>query len=90
MIIKGSEYDFRINFSYEDHITKCEIHKVNSGGMFKDDGMILGSGRAICDTRDRFVKSIGRKIALKNALNSCKDKSTRRSIWNGYFFKVRE
>lgn len=87
-------HDYRINFSYNegDHnirITNCKIEKVVAGGRFDEGGSVIGTGKAICDSRDRFEKRIGRKMALSRAIKDL-PKSERTSIWSAYFSKTNE
>jgi len=88
--------DYRLNFKYdtEDYatrgtvkVTKCNVEVVESGGRFDDNGKKIGESVAICDPRDNFDKSVGRKIALQRALVEI-DKSTRAKIWSAYFTKI--
>ena len=96
MIIKNDEYDYRVNFQYNRNgsthpfSTTCIVERVKSGGVFKDDGVVVCNGISLCDNRDQFVKAIGRKIALKRALMSKNDlsKEERTKIWKGYFSRV--
>lgn len=84
--------DYRINFSYnsEDHDTKgnrkivvCKVETVESGGRFNETGQQISESEAICNPKDKFNKSFGRKLALKRALNFV-PKEERTKIWQGY------
>lgn len=48
-------------------------------------------GIATCNTKDRFSRKKGRKLALRDALkNSGKDKRYRKEVWSDYFFIVKD
>lgn len=80
--------DYRINFKHEiPKSTSCSIEIVDTGGRFNDSGKTISESKAICDPRDNFDKSVGRKIALRRAMENI-GKSERQAIWSGYFSKV--
>lgn len=93
MIVQHSDgFDYMVKIYYPVHnkVTQCDIYRVESGGSFRNRGVYITSGKASLDTRDRFVKKTGRKIAITKALESIDDKELRSAIWNEYFVKTNE
>lgn len=41
-------------------------------------------GEAFCHPKDQFVKEIGRKVAIKDAISHL-SKATRKKVWEAYF-----
>ncbi len=48
------------------------------------DSEQISEGVSICNIVDNFNRSIGRKLALKDALSKIDDKNLRKIIWNNY------
>lgn len=91
MIITNIDgYDYRISFKhdgpgYSPRTTTCSIEKVTAGGRFKDDGQVIATGIASCDSRDNFDKSIGRRLSMKRAMNKSNfSRAERIRIWEAY------
>ena len=86
MIINDYAKDYRINFKYSGHTTMCTIECVRHDGVFKTDGQVIGTGQTSCHKNDRFVKAVGRKLALKRAMqDSDLSKDERQFLWLKYF-----
>jgi hypothetical protein len=83
--------DYRIIFGRQKKngcpvSTTCAIEEVETGKRFNDEGSVVGTGIAKCDSRDNFIKEVGRKLALKDALaGSSLSKVDRTKIWCFYF-----
>lgn len=92
MIIKNNSVEYRLCFKYAKtengrRSIACKIEEVETGKKFNEDGKTIGTGESICDTRDKFVKATGRKIALKRAM-ACISKEDRTVIWKAYTNKA--
>lgn len=69
-----------INFKYIEAVTLCNVEL----NFFR-----VAGGFALCSSRDRFEKKIGRKVALTRALALLDiTKEERREIWNAYFSRL--
>jgi hypothetical protein len=67
-----------INIDEEDCIRRCTY------SVILIDNKEVASGSSICRPPDNFSRSIGRKIALQNALEGVPDKNFRTIIWKKY------
>ena len=68
--------------------TRCFITRAAELGYLP-----IANGHAICNFKkgDHFSKAVGRKIALTKALaNGTVDRPTRKEIWCGYWFYIKE
>ncbi len=73
-------------------LTLCDVSEVSfsgdsTGQNDTENYMLLGQGVSICHPNDTFKKSMGRKLALTNALIASGDalsKDDRASIWDAY------
>jgi hypothetical protein len=45
----------------------------------------IASGYAVCHPSDKFEKEVGRRHALKDAMERFGDKNLRRALWEAYF-----
>lgn len=88
------ESDIKIYFNYEfvcreDLLFEgCKLkdengRRVTKTTIFVDEEQIA-EGVSICKPPDNFVKSIGRKLALQDALYVIDDKNFRTIIWSEY------
>jgi hypothetical protein len=69
-----------IDFSY-DHVDGCRI----TIAKILDDKQVESIGFAAQDSRDRDVKEVGRKIALRRLMTTAKyNRQERTAIWKAY------
>lgn len=69
----GKKFAFRFMHNPEDRVTGCEV---------LDDKGFLAQGYAFCHPKDRYNKVIGRKLALRDALQYCFTYEERQEIWH--------
>ena len=84
--------ELAINFRYEEKALPMALHGEsihNLRGMVTTcqittrDKKVIEKGVAYCGPKDRFLKEVGRKIALKRAIASW-DKINRSLAWEAY------
>ena len=71
---------FVVKFAYE---YESDVPEATNCVVTDPQKTFEATGRAVCDSRDEFVKRIGRKIALKKAVATF-PRETRKQIWDGY------
>lgn len=70
------------NINGRRRYTNCAIFKALRNQPLE----LLASETAVCNPKDRFAKSIGRKTALKKALKQANfTREERKKIWGAYF-----
>ena len=103
-IVDGKDYI--VKFRYQRRNPRARVHTFCEVGILKPDGEIehVANGEAVCDSRDRFVKSKGRKESMTDALMTNETPSSgtivpvlakvsraaRTAIWNQYFATTHE
>ena len=93
-------YDYTIEFQYSvtgkdktPTITTCRILRGKIGSSSKKM-VVFASGRAFRKSQDKFIKVIGRKRALTNALSKSSksknrpSKAFRSKVWNTYLTAI--
>ncbi len=91
--------DIIVKFRYQRRNPRARVHTFCDLSILKD-GEITGlaaessAGEAICDSRDQFIKTVGRKRALRNALSNAglqeMPKTARTELWKQYFATTHE
>ena len=87
----------RIEFSYEKDVVvhdeaECK-HPISVACrlLSENDEVIVGVGISSCSKEDQFSYKIGRKLALKRAIdNSGISKPERKAVWGKYFKLTKE
>lgn len=69
------------DYSGKRRLTHCSITDLESGTEY--------GGFAMCSKDDQFVKAVGRKLALADALTAF-DRPFRKMVWNAYWDKLTE
>ena len=73
----------KINASYHPFETQCSIMKIEDN---KADEEVIAVGLASCSIYDQFKYAVGRKLALKRAIEDFNvSKNDRSIIWTAYF-----
>lgn len=83
MIYKTKDTDYRISFKHGKNGTICDIHSVQSGGKFKDDGVLVATGASHRNPVDRPCKEVGRKVSMTRAVKGLPI-DLRRALWKTY------
>ncbi len=82
------EYDDReinVRFSHRAVDTEFEgERRCTWAQVIFVDGNMQFNGKSTCHPRDNFSKSIGRKLALTNAMADF-DRDLRKAVWQEYF-----
>lgn len=88
------QFDY-VNYQNSDERVTCaEFYYRQEGTQEK---VVLGYGSSYCSPNDNFVKSIGRKLAIKRLLENIQDngffidglKEFRTQFWRQYFMQVK-
>lgn len=85
LVFAKFSYDRKDEFNTIVTICNLEIYGEINPINEELDPLISEIGECSCDSRDRFVKDIGRKLALERAMFHAKlDRSFRTKIWAAY------
>jgi hypothetical protein len=89
MNVKVNDTNYFLKFCYpntEHHrYTQCEIYREVEPDIDNELDELLGIGKVSCYYKDPYNKVIGRKQALKDAMEwAGLDKETRTQIWEQY------
>ena len=79
-------YEFISNedFMFEGHRLRDDRGRRVAIVLIFINGEQIAEGVSVCRPPDNFNKSIGRKIAIKDALYKIENKNLRKAIWNNY------
>ena len=67
--------------------TYCFISMINENAKGSEKCQLVSTGKTVRSQTDQFDKYVGRKLALKRALEEI-DRDTRRIFWNTYFEEI--